>query len=199
MILARATWRDVEALEREQTVVVIPIGGTEVQGLSAPLGAASLLNEAVLSRLDARLGERVLITPELAFGIAGASLSIPGTIDLGYDAFAATLRAIVTSLARHRFRKFLLLQGGPGRDTFSALQVAGRTLKDADPRLQIAIFDDRIAIPDWHLAILASIDPTLVRIVPGSAPRLDLVEERPEGEPESLPQADARRARESSF
>lgn len=160
MILAKATWTEVEALDREQ-VVVVPVGGTEQHGASLPLGTAWLFAEAVAHGLHEGAGDAVLVAPTLPYGVSGADKTFAGTIDLGYEAFAATLRAVVVSLARHRFRRFLFVLGGAG-DMASAVKIALRGIKDAHPNVQLAVFRASGFQAGWEAA-LASLDPGLVR------------------------------------
>ena len=174
VILARATWTEVDALDRE-SVVVIPVGGTEGHGPSLPLGTSTIVAEAVAHALHDRLGEGVIVAPAIPYGVSGRDRGFPGTVDLGYEALIATLRSVVASLARHRFRRFLILTGG-FEDTREAVKVALRAIKDENPNLSLAW---RGAVPPMtrnrvRTRILFAVAPDLVRPATAPSVRLDL-------------------------
>lgn len=166
MILAKATWTEVEALDREQ-VVVVPVGGTEPQGPSLPMGTSTYIAQAIAYGLHFERGDEVVVVPASHYGVSGADKSFAGTIDLGYEALVVTLRAIVRSMARHRFRRFLLVSGGFG-DTAAAVAIAARALKDELPTVQFATWEISPAsasIEDFQNrgSLLLATHPDLVR------------------------------------
>ncbi len=163
MILARATWIEVDALDRE-AVVVVPVGGCEQHGPSLPLGTSTFVAEAVAHGLHDRLGDDVIVAPTIPYGVSGMDKSFPGTVDLGYEPLIATLRAVVGSFVRHRFRRFLILSGG-FEDTRAAVRLALRAIKDESPNLQLA---DRRAVPKFRRntvrgRVMLHLHPDLIR------------------------------------
>lgn len=160
MILARATWTEVEALDREQ-VVVIPIGGTEQHGPCLPLGTSTFLADALANALNERLGNELLLVPTVPYCVSGQEKAFAGTVDLGYEALIATLRAVVAALVRHRFRRFLLVVANSG-ETNAAVQLALRALKDQHPTFQFAKISAG-GSPQMRGEMLMAIAPHLVR------------------------------------
>lgn len=136
MILAKATWTEVEALDREQ-VAVVPVGGTEQHGLSLPLGTSTYIAQAIAYGLSMERPDEVVVVPASHYGVSGADKTFAGSVDLGYEALVATLRAIVHGMTRHRFRRFLFIVGGKS-DTRAAVEVALRALKDEFPNVAFA-------------------------------------------------------------
>jgi creatinine amidohydrolase len=113
MYLPHLTWPDVEALSRD-VVVVIPTGSLEQHGPHLPLFTDSLLVTAVATAVEARIPDRVLLTPTLWLGASGHHLAFPGTLSADFDAYMGALESVVESLAPHNFRKFFVLNGHGG-------------------------------------------------------------------------------------
>ena len=166
MILAKATWNEVEALDREQ-VVIVPVGGIEAGGASLPLGTRTFFVEEVATRVEERYSREVVLAPTLPFGVAGAGAAYAGNVDLGHEAFLATIRSLVLSLARHRFRRFLFLWGGGFSETHSALNLGMRSLKDLQKTLSLAVHTVEPLHAGRAAHQLAAIRPDLVRPAAG--------------------------------
>ncbi|RYG30729.1 creatininase family protein [bacterium] len=171
VILAKTTWTEVEALDREQ-VVVVPVGGTEQHGPSLPLGTSTYIAQAIAYGLSMEREHEVVVVPATHYGVSGADKTFAGSVDLGYEALIATLRAIVASMTRHRFRRFLFIVGGKS-DTRAAVDVALRTLKDELPNVAFArssVTDQSPEDGRQRAAILLATHADLVRIQAGEAP-----------------------------
>lgn len=148
MILAKATWTEVDALDREQ-VVVVPIGGTTQFGPFLPLGTTTAIMDRFATDLDVRCADKILVCPTLPYGVAGGDGAFAGTVDLGYETLIATIRATVSSLTRHRFHRFLFVCSQVG-GTLPSIEVALRATKDESPRLQLAHL-----VVGWHRQLCA--------------------------------------------
>jgi creatinine amidohydrolase len=99
--------------------VVVPFGSIEHQGGHLPIGADSILADAVGREVAHRLP--AVLAPTLYVGCADQHQDLPGTMTLG----AATLSALAVeqakSLARQRFRIVALLSThGGNRDALDA-------------------------------------------------------------------------------
>lgn len=132
MILAQSTWTDIEPLDRE-TVVVIPTGSLEQHGPHLPLFTDSLLVTAVAQAVEMRMPGEVLLTPTLWLGASGHHLPFPGTLSAAFDAYGGALESAITSLGRHGFRRFYVLNGHGGNTDPN--HVALRRLKERHPNL----------------------------------------------------------------
>ena len=113
------TWVQVDALDRERTVVILPIGMVEQHGPHLPVGSDSFgvryEAEKVAERVS-KEGWTVLSMPPLNYGQSGANnlggrLSHPGT----YAMRQSTLRSLVADLgaelARNRFKWIFVMSG----------------------------------------------------------------------------------------
>ena len=132
MTLSQATWPEVEALDRETTVLV-PTAATVQHGPHLPLGTAVRVLDAVAGAVEGRTP--VLLLPTVWLGFAPGHAAFAGSLDAGFPAYAAALEATFASLTRHGFRRFYLLNGHAGNA--GANDVALRGLKAAQPNLAL--------------------------------------------------------------
>lgn len=134
MILADMTWKEVEALDRD-VVVLIPTGSLEQHGAHLPLLTDSLLASAVSTEVERRVGDKALLTPCVWLGASGHHLNFAGTCSASMEGYIAALTSIIESLARHRFNRFLVVNGHGGNT--SPNDVALRALKEKNPNLTL--------------------------------------------------------------
>lgn len=134
MKLADMTWKDVEALSRE-VVVVIPTGSCEQHGPHLPVYTDSILATAVAEAATAQLSAQTLLTPTLWLGASGHHLEFAGTLSASMDSYMGSLTQVISSLQRHGFRKFFVLNGHGGNNEPNG--VALRQIKERDLELMI--------------------------------------------------------------
>lgn len=132
MKLAELTWQDVSGLSRD-TLVVIPTGSCEQHGPHLPLFTDSLLATAVAEAVEARLHEKVLLTPTLWLGASSHHLEFSGTLSATMLGYGEALKSVIESLHRHGFWRFFVLNGHGGNN--SPNDVALRELKEKYPNL----------------------------------------------------------------
>lgn len=109
--LAEMTWTEVRDLgpERSGVVAVLPVGAVEAHGPHLPLATDVIIAEAMARAGAERLGGEgvdgrgldVLLLPALAYTPAPFARGFPGTLGIGAETLAATLREIGEGLARH--------------------------------------------------------------------------------------------------
>lgn len=109
--LADLTWKDVEALDPERTVLILPVGALEAHGPHLPLGTDVIISEA-MARAGAeglaKEGILALRLPSLAYSPADFAVSFPGTFSLDREAYAAQLVQIAASVRNWGFRHLAL-------------------------------------------------------------------------------------------
>lgn len=132
MKLADMTWQEVGALDRE-TVVVIPTGSNEQHGPHLPVFTDSILATAVSEAVEAKIGNKVLVTPTLWLGASSHHLAFPGSLSNSMSGYNEALKAVVESLHRHGFWKFYIINGHGGNTSLN--DVALRELKELHPNL----------------------------------------------------------------
>ncbi len=132
MILARMTWPEVEALDRE-TTVLIPTGSIEQHGPHLPLETDTRLVTAVAEAVEKRT--EVLLTPTLWLGCSAHHLGFAGSLTASFVGYGMALEAVVRSLVPHGFRRFYVLNGHGGNA--SSNDIALRGLKAEFPNLAL--------------------------------------------------------------
>ena len=132
MILAKARWPEVEALDRE-TTVLIPTGSIEQHGPHLPLETDTRLVTAVAEAVEGRA--EVLLAPTLWLGCSAHHLGFAGSLTASFPGYQGALEAVVRSLVPHGFRRFYVLNGHGGNA--SSNDLALRALKAELPNLAL--------------------------------------------------------------
>ena len=110
---------ETEAVDKEETVVLIPIGALEQHGSQCPLGTDEIISEAVARRIRETLDREIpdypmLIFPPVPVGLSTEHVNFCGSITFKPDTYYHMLYDISTSLVCHGFKKlaFLVCHGG---------------------------------------------------------------------------------------
>lgn len=132
------TWTDIEAMpDRENVVIVQPIGAIEQHGPHLPLVVDSAIATTVLGcALDA-LDPAILAysLPPLYYGKSNEHWHFPGTITLSAETLLRVITEVAESVYRAGFRKFVLLNAHGGQP--QVLEIAARDLHLAHPDLMV--------------------------------------------------------------
>ncbi|MBX3097660.1 MAG: creatininase family protein [Fimbriimonadaceae bacterium] len=135
MRLAHLTWTDIAALSTD-TPVLIPTGAVEQHGAHMPLATDTILVTAVAEAVEARLTDRVILTPTVWLGASLHHLPFPGTLSASFDAYHLALNNIIVSLADHGFHRFMVVNGHGGNADSNRIVL--RELKHQRPELTLA-------------------------------------------------------------
>ena len=127
--MAEIEWHNLKAAElrelaQRDAIVVVPIGSTEQHGPHLPVQVDATLAGEVSRRAARVIADRtpVVVMPSIWFGLAEHHMAFGGTITLDYETFYGVLRCVCRSIARHGFRRILIVNGHGGNVT--ALNVA---------------------------------------------------------------------------
>ena len=144
-------WRRLRADElreraRAGAMVILPVASLEQHGPHLPVEVDSLLGETVARRAAEAVvarGEQALVLPAIWTGLSEHHMSFGGTVTLDYPAFAALIEGVVRSVARHGFRRIVLLNAHGGNEN------ALRTITDElTPKLGLPI----VQFTYWYAA-----------------------------------------------
>ena len=110
---------EMEQVDRENTVVLIPLGALEQHGSQAPLGTDDIIAEEMVKEIRKQLAEAdpdypMLIFPVIPVGLSTEHKNFCGSITFKPDTYYHILYDISVSLAHHGFKKlaFLICHGG---------------------------------------------------------------------------------------
>lgn len=112
MLLAFATWPEIEARAAHCATIVVPIGSNEQHGPTGLLGTDWLCPEIIAH--TAEKAADILVAPTFNIGMAQHHLAFAGTISLRPSTFQAAVVDWVASLMRHGFRRLYFLNGHGG-------------------------------------------------------------------------------------
>jgi creatinine amidohydrolase len=104
---------EIAALDREQTVVMLPVGSVEQHGNHLPLGTDTMLSHAT-ALAAAEQAEDVVVLPPPWYGFSAHHLRFAGSITLRPETLIGLCEDIVASVVRHGFRRILIVNGHGG-------------------------------------------------------------------------------------
>lgn len=129
--LSHLTWPEIAALDKEEGVVILPIGAVEQHGPHLPTLTDTLivthLLDAALTRLPA--DARAWALPSLNYGKSNEHIGFPGTISLSNATLNAVLHDIAANVAAAGFRRLALINGHGGN--VAVLEAAARDIRAA--------------------------------------------------------------------
>lgn len=104
---------EVDALDRDRKVLILPLGSVEQHGNHMPLGTDTMLAHAV-SLAAAEKATGTLVLPPPWYGFSAHHMRFPGSVTLRAETLMAVAEDIVASLVRHGFRRILIVNGHGG-------------------------------------------------------------------------------------
>jgi creatinine amidohydrolase len=126
---AYLSWKQVEALPRETTLLVLPTAAIEQHGHHLPLATDTLINNLLLGHALAKLpvDAPVYALPPVHYGKSNEHIGFPGTVSVSAATFMAVVRDLGSSISSAGFRK-LALYNTHGGNT-SLVDVMARDLR----------------------------------------------------------------------
>jgi creatinine amidohydrolase len=105
---------EIDALDREHAVLMLPLGSVEQHGRHLPVGTDTMLaTELAVAAADRCSGPAVVLPPPW-YGLSAHHMRFPGTITLTVTTMLALVEDIVASLVAHGFRRIVLVNGHGG-------------------------------------------------------------------------------------
>ena len=106
----RLTWPQIRAAARDDKVILVPFASIEQHGPHLPVDVDLRLAREVCVRAAERNPNCLVMTP-MAFGFEPHHMAWPGTIDVDWDVLIRYGVGVVSSLARHGFKRILIVNG----------------------------------------------------------------------------------------
>jgi creatinine amidohydrolase len=111
--IADLPWTEYQRrVERDDPVVLLPIGSLEQHGPHSPLGSDEILTRLIAGEVARRVGG--LVAPSIAYGCrsqprTGGGWHFPATTSIEGNTLALLVRDILREFARHGIRKIAVL------------------------------------------------------------------------------------------
>lgn len=107
---AYLTWKQVDALPRETTLLVLPTAAVEQHGHHLPLATDTLINNLLLGKALAMISPDLSIyaLPPVCYGKSNEHIGFPGTLSVSAQTFMAVVRDLGASIAASGFKKVVL-------------------------------------------------------------------------------------------
>src|ERR1700694_1768646 len=122
-------WKQVDALPRETTLLVLPTAAIEQHGHHLPLATDTLINNLLLGKALDRVPAELPIyaLPPVCYGKSNEHIGFPGTLSVSAQTFCAILRDVGASVAASGFKKVVLYNTHGGNT--SLVDVMARDLR----------------------------------------------------------------------
>lgn len=126
---AYLNWKQVDALPRETTLLILPTAAIEQHGHHLPLATDTLINNLLLGRALGKLPANlpVYALPPVHYGKSNEHIGFPGTLSVSASTFMATLNDLGASIAGAGFKRLVLYNTHGGNS--SLIDVMARDLR----------------------------------------------------------------------
>jgi creatinine amidohydrolase len=107
---AYLNWKQVDALPRDSTLLVLPTAAIEQHGHHLPLATDTLINSLLLGRALNKLPPELpaYALPPVHYGKSNEHIGFPGTLSVSASTFMAVLHDLGASLSGAGFQKLVL-------------------------------------------------------------------------------------------
>ncbi len=118
---AYLNWKQVEALPKEKTLLVLPTAAIEQHGHHLPLATDTLINNLLLGRALDKLPKDapVYALPPICYGKSNEHIGFPGTMSMTAATYMAVVRDIGASVAASGFKKLALYNSHGGNSALN--------------------------------------------------------------------------------
>lgn len=128
LTLENLTWSEVARLNRDNSVIIIPVGSIEQHGYHMPLNIDYILPYKFALIASEKVRDfNLIVIPPITYGCSQHYMAFPGTISLNSDTLKLLVKDVCRSLILHGFKRIIILNGHGGN--FAPLQIAIRELR----------------------------------------------------------------------
>lgn len=110
---AQMTWEKIDGLNKENTLVILPLGSVEQHGERLPVITDTMFANHWAKQVAEKI-ENSIILPSLNFGMSWHHTAFPGTISLDRATYLQVVRNILESIVKPGFKKILIVNGHGG-------------------------------------------------------------------------------------
>lgn len=123
------SWKQVDALPRASTLLILPTAAIEQHGHHLPLATDTLINNLLLGKALERIPSELPIyaLPPVCYGKSNEHIGFPGTLSVSAQTFLSVVHDLGASIAAAGFKK-LVLYNTHGGNT-SLVDVLARDLR----------------------------------------------------------------------
>ncbi len=140
-------WPEIkQAIESGFTTAVVGIGSTEQHGPYLPTMTDARIGDDLAERVARKLGN-ALQARTIDVGLSEHHLAFPGTISFKPETLLLVLRDYVDSLARHGFKRIVLIPSHGGN--FATVQRAIEAARLAHPEIDVTGYTDLLGLMDF--------------------------------------------------
>jgi creatinine amidohydrolase len=108
------SWPQIDGLDREGTVLLLPTGAIEQHGPHLPVDTDIHDSFELSVRAAGASGVPAVVLPPVWWGMSPHHMGFPGTISLRLETYSALIRDICAAVLRHGFRRVLIVNGHGG-------------------------------------------------------------------------------------
>ena len=144
MLFHEMTAHALRNVDRENTLVILPIAACEQHGPHLPTGTDTIICTAVAEAVEQRLPEKTLLTPTMWLGASQHHLPFGATLTAKLDTYISMLCEMAEPLLEDGYKRLLILNGHGGN--IDPMKVALRRLQPRYPDRQLA------AAAYWQIA-----------------------------------------------
>jgi creatinine amidohydrolase len=137
------TTNEVAALDRN-IPVVLNVAAIEQHGPHLPLETDACIGDHFLRALEERLGEEVLILPQVKICCSEHHMDFVGTLSVRHETFLLYVGDILESVVRHGFRNIILFNSHGGNQAIGQVLLESFGAKHRDCRIAMLTW--------WRLA-----------------------------------------------
>ena len=132
---------EIRALDKDQSIVLLPTGATEQHGAHLPVGTDSIILSTLIDRFVATQEfepGNLIFAPQLFIGKSNEHMGFHGTLTFGTQTYYALLHDLVKAIAASGFKKLVLLNSHGGNTDM--LNMISRDLR-IDFDMDVFVFD----------------------------------------------------------
>ncbi len=114
--LAELNWPQVKKMNKDETILILPISSLEQHGRHLPFGTDDYLLKMVLSKLytDERVESEFLCLPALSIGMSFEHILFAGTMSLSGSTIVSIINDILYSMSSQGFSRLVIINSHGG-------------------------------------------------------------------------------------